>query len=315
MRNYQICFIGLSLLTFAFEMSVSAPLGFSYCTKVFENPPLYPLSVINQCDQVLNSSTSIKPRSYLNCPKLTCKESCIFGRRADMFGCLTCECKTEGMFEGDIILSEKVKEYIKRNYVNPSNVANVEAKGATNVLPLWKMYPSGNNYIIPYDISSSIGYNGRKAIEAAVKDFEQFTCIRLKPRTVEAQFIEFFRGPGCYSNVGAIKQKQQISLGYGCWYKGTVIHEILHALGFWHEQSRPDRDNHVRIRTENIEESKILFHKSCQISSSFCSLIQMQSTILTNLVKKKLILWAALMMLGQLCIIVVTRLLVTVNPL
>lgn len=61
------------------------------------------------------------------------------------------------MFEGDIILSEKVKEYIKRNYVNPSNVANVEAKGATNVLPLWKMYPSGNNYIIPYDISSSIG--------------------------------------------------------------------------------------------------------------------------------------------------------------
>ena len=107
----------------------------------------------------------------------------------------------------------------------------------------------------------------------------------------------------------------QISLGYGCWYKGTVIHEILHALGFWHEQSRPDRDNHVRIRTENIEESKILFHKSCQISLYFCSLIQMQSTILTNLVKKKLILWAALMMLGQLCIIVVTRLLVTVNPL
>ncbi len=61
----------------------------------------------------------------------------------------------------------------------------------------------------------------------------------------------------------------QLSIGTGCDSTGTVLHEILHALGFWHEQSRPDRDNHLvivfdnvlpgEIREENIELSFLLY--------------------------------------------------------
>ena len=60
----------------------------------------------------------------------------------------------------------------------------------------------------------------------------------------------------CYSFIGRTRRSgaQRISLAPGCvrYGFGTAVHEMMHALGFFHEQSRTDRDRFVRIAWENI---------------------------------------------------------------
>ena len=60
----------------------------------------------------------------------------------------------------------------------------------------------------------------------------------------------------CFSPVGrqyASPGAQELSIGIGCNHKGIIMHELLHALGFWHEQSRSDRDDFLEVLWENIQ--------------------------------------------------------------
>uniref|UniRef100_UPI003AB03ED1 meprin A subunit beta-like n=1 Tax=Centroberyx gerrardi TaxID=166262 RepID=UPI003AB03ED1 len=105
--------------------------------------------------------------------------------------------------------------------------------------------------------------DAKGVILQAFEHFRLKSCIDFKPRDSEEYYISVRKSHGCSSYVSKlVKGGQVVSIGNRCNRLGTVEHELLHALGFWHEQSRYDRDDHVTIVWENIaDDHKANFKK------------------------------------------------------
>lgn len=102
---------------------------------------------------------------------------------------------------------------------------------------------------MPYVIDSSFPRPQRA--HDAIAHWNSRSSVRLVPRTNEGDFVRFVNGPYCLSAIGRQGSLQEIQLAPGCGV-GAAIHEIGHAFGLFHEQSRQDRDRYVRILWNNI---------------------------------------------------------------
>ncbi|XP_068168358.1 low choriolytic enzyme-like [Antennarius striatus] len=133
--------------------------------------------------------------------------------------------------------------------------------GCVNRGCLWPK--SGDVVRVPFFISTAFNQDEYQVIRSALLSFQRNTCIHFQPQTTELSYLYFFSGSGCWSYLGNINQPQPISLNKGgCVTVGIVQHEILHALGFHHEQNRLDRDTYVHILTNNtLPENERLFKK------------------------------------------------------
>ncbi|XP_074635197.1 uncharacterized protein LOC141893713 isoform X1 [Acropora palmata] len=166
--------------------------------------------------------------------------------------------KTDLMFEGDIILSK-----FDLTFVDTREQGDVDGdletrrqkrKANRNRMVLWQ------DRVIPYQFESDFPADYRLTVMQAIEEYHKYTCLRFVERTREPNWILFVHKYGCWSSVGKKYWRQnhgqELSLGRGCNHKGSIIHELMHALGFWHEQSRPDRNLYVEVLWENIQDGQ-----------------------------------------------------------
>lgn len=116
-------------------------------------------------------------------------------------------------------------------------------------------WPGG---LMPYEIDPALPNKNR--VTDAIAHWTQNTSMRFVARTASnagsyPNYVRFIPATGCWSQVGMRGGRQDIGLASGCG-TGATIHEIGHAFGLWHEQSREDRDRFVKINWQNIEAGK-----------------------------------------------------------
>jgi len=151
-----------------------------------------------------------------------------------------------GQTEGDMVLTKEQEE---------QRDGHAET-GRTGLIATRYRWP---NKQVPYVLHSVFSSAQAAYILEGMREIERVSCITFVPRTTQSAYVEVTgTASGCFANVGHLGSgRQQVNLqlynpGEGCFRMGTIIHEFLHTLGFYHMQSATERHNYVRIAWENI---------------------------------------------------------------
>ena len=150
------------------------------------------------------------------------------------------------LFEGDILLDHVAPFPARQSAFHPLAVGTAYASC------LW---PRNVNNVaaIPYVVTSAA-----KQLNAALAAFNATFkgTIQFVKRTTQTDYVNFDfdvndTSGQCESNVGRVGGEQTTG-GSGSCNLGTLLHEMGHVVGLYHEQSRPDRSTYVTVNFNNV---------------------------------------------------------------
>jgi astacin len=146
------------------------------------------------------------------------------------------------VIEGDIVLG-------RHGQLTGSTKDNGQRDGV-GITGSYYRWPNG---VIPYSIPPN--FPNQQRLKDAIQHWNTMLSgvIRFVPRKNEFNYVNFYVSGGCSSIVGMNSVgAHPVFLGDGC-NTGSVIHELGHIVGLWHEQSREDRDEHIKVLWQNVD--------------------------------------------------------------
>jgi hypothetical protein len=148
--------------------------------------------------------------------------------------------KGKAIYQGDILLD---------NVQDSPNAPHSDSLGVAYASYLWPQVDGVAS--IPYTIAPSSG--DLTNLNAAITAFNAafLGLIQLVPYTNQTDYVNFYFDPSntsgsCEAFEGRVGKEQTVG-GSGTCTMATILHEMGHTVGVWHEQSRPDRDTYVNV--------------------------------------------------------------------
>jgi hypothetical protein len=163
---------------------------------------------------------------------------------------------------GDIGVKRRFLEVFRARLIAEEEGGSLPEPDADTPPGMTFKWPGG---IIPYRFDPAQVANGTitaakmNQFRDSVAEWSAFAQVQFNEFTggTPTNFVTVQEDPslggGFSSSVGLAGGEQFVKFGPNAWNRGTICHETGHALGYWHEQQRDDRDTYVMILTQNIQ--------------------------------------------------------------
>jgi len=148
-------------------------------------------------------------------------------------------------FSADEILSKRQFNYLK--HLSNNGIDSLERSTViSNLSKKW------TNAIVYYKINYPAK---RDSILKAMSHMSLRSRLKFVERTTQSNYLDFVVSPdpntSSSQQIGMEGGRNELKISSGA-NSGVIIHEIMHAIGIFHEQERSDRDYYVTINNNNI---------------------------------------------------------------
>jgi len=115
-----------------------------------------------------------------------------------------------------------------------------------------KLWPNG---VVPFEFDANVPPANQAEMIDAMAVLEAIANVDFRQcgnNNCGGNYVHILKSARNSSAVGMKGGEQELNI-ISWTDRYRILHELLHCLGFFHEQSRPDRDNYVRPICENVK--------------------------------------------------------------